>query len=117
MAGETRQRLGENPFYILGVETGAARAVIEREGQKLLGMLELGLSAASTYATPLGMFKRDADQVRWALSELRDPGRRLGHELWATLPSTPLPSLSEAVAPVGPTGWPEAPVALGWKAR
>ncbi len=116
MSSDARQRLAENPFYILGVETGAARAVIEREGQKLLGMLELGLSAAMTYATPLGMRPRDADQVRWALSELRDPGRRLGHELWALLPGTPLPSLSEAL-PHEPTGWPEAPVALGWKGR
>jgi len=111
-----RQKLAENPFYILGIDVGAARVAIEREGQKLLGMLELGLSQARTFSTPLGIFSRDADQVRWAMSELRDPARRLGHELWASLPAAPLAEVGEAV-PADAAGWPEARRALGWKAR
>lgn len=83
-------RLQENPFYVLGLRPGCSRSEIEREGQKLLGMLELGLSAARRYDTPLGAQPRDAERVRWAMAELREPARRLVHELWAWLPAQPL---------------------------
>ncbi len=37
-------RFRENPFDVLGVATHATRQEVERAGQKLLGMLELGIS-------------------------------------------------------------------------
>lgn len=88
------QRFRENPFYVLGLRPDCSRADLEREGQKLLAMLELQIEAARTYATPLGPMPRTADAVRQAMAELRDPQRRLLHELWAQLPAT-----AEAPAP------------------
>lgn len=81
--GKLGYRITGNPFHVLGLSPDCSRAEIEREGQKLLGMLELGLSAARTYHTPLGKFERTTESVREAMAELRDPDRRLGHELWA----------------------------------
>jgi hypothetical protein len=80
-----RARLANNPFYILGLRPDCARAEIEREGQKLIGMLELELSSAATYRSPIGVHRRTPELVREAMAELRDPNRRLLHELWATL--------------------------------
>lgn len=106
------QRLVRNPFYVLGVPPGASRAIIEEQAQKLLGMLELGLDGATSYATPLGPRPRTADDVRAALAELRDPERRLQHELWAQLEPR------AAAAPVAEEdGWSEAFGALGMGAR
>ena len=81
-----RARFADNPFYVLGLRPNCTRAELEREGQKLLAMLELGMSRADSYATPVGERARTADKVRRAMAELRDPERRLGHELWARLP-------------------------------
>ena len=39
----------DNPFFVLGLPTDASRIEIEREAQKLLGMLELGFADALTY--------------------------------------------------------------------
>jgi hypothetical protein len=88
----SRERITKNPFYVLGLRPDCARADVEREGQKLLGMLELGLQPAKNYQTPLGIEKRTPDLVRQAMAELREPERRLLHELWAVLPATPLAS-------------------------
>jgi hypothetical protein len=113
------RRIRENPFYVLGVRPHASRQEIEREGQKLLGMLELGLASARTYPTPVGPGTRSSEQVREALSELRDPERRLLHEIWAQLDppgregdgdDRPAPP-ERADAP-----WPDALVAMGWAA-
>lgn len=76
-------RLRENPFFVLGVPVTASRVEIEREAQKLLGMLELGLAPASRYASPLGWHPRTSDLVRAAAATLRDPRRRLLAEAWA----------------------------------
>ena len=35
--------LEDNPFFVLGLAADASRIELEREAQKLLGMLELGL--------------------------------------------------------------------------
>ena len=78
-----RETLVDNPFFVLGVAPDADRTTIEREGNKLLGMLQLGLAAAATYRTPFGEFARTTDAVRTALSTLRDPSKRLLAELWA----------------------------------
>jgi len=114
---DAHRELVENPFFVLGVEPGAARAVVEREGQKLLSMLEVGLSQAKTYATPLGTRVRTPELVRWALAELRQPERRLVHELWAATPvaASGDPVLDEKDA--CEAGWPEARVAYGWEPR
>lgn len=132
-------RIRENPFYVLGLRPTASRIEVEREGQKLLGMLELGLSSAAIYATPVGPGERTADRVRRAMAELRDPERRLSHELWARLD----PAVVKESAPVDPVEeeleemaaaeaaaadaaaggqdplapWPDALRALGWLSR
>ncbi|HLT35256.1 MAG TPA: hypothetical protein VK034_03200 [Enhygromyxa sp.] len=80
-----RARLAGNPFYVLGLRPDCARAEVEREGQKLIGMLELELSSATRYRSPIGVHRRTPELVREAMAELRDPNRRLLHELWATL--------------------------------
>lgn len=80
---DPRRRIIENPFYVLGLTTQCSRAEAEREGQKLLDMLAVGLSTAKTYRSPLGVHDRTAETIREAMAELRDPERRLIHELWA----------------------------------
>ncbi|MCA9676301.1 MAG: hypothetical protein KC464_14785, partial [Myxococcales bacterium] len=71
--GGTAARVVENPFLVLGLAPTATRMEIEREAGKLLGMLELGLAAAATYATPLGPRPRTPELVRTAAATLRDP--------------------------------------------
>ncbi len=113
-------RISKNPFYILGLAPASTRAEIERQGQKLLGMLEVGMKQAARYPTPLGPFPRDAGLVRQAMAELREPDRRLLHELWAALPASPgpaEPALEAPPAAPGPAPWPEALDALGWRPR
>lgn len=83
---EPDRRIADNPFYVLGLRPSASRLDVEREGQKLLGMLELKIKAAALYMTPLGPRPRTADQVRTAMAELRTPDKRLLHEFWAALP-------------------------------
>jgi len=129
-AAEALERIRENPFYVLGLRPSASRIEVEREGQKLLGMLELGLGSAATYPTPVGLGARTPDKVRRAMAELRDPERRLLHELWARL--DPAPAQAEApqdaleeelaeMASAEPAGedplapWPEALSALGFR--
>ena len=75
--------LEDNPFFVLGLATDASRIELEREAQKLLGMLELGFVEAKTYLTPLGPRSRTPELVRAAVAALRDPYRRLIAELWA----------------------------------
>ncbi|PRP99905.1 hypothetical protein [Enhygromyxa salina] len=87
------QRLAHNPFYVLELRPDCSRADVERQGQKLIGMLELELSGALRYRSPLGEHPRSSQLVRAAMAELRDPNRRLLHELWATLdPTSPGPA-------------------------
>jgi len=76
-------RVVDNPFFVLGLAPDASRIELEREAQKLLGMLELGFADAATYATPLGPRPRTPELVRAAVAALRDPYQRLVAELWA----------------------------------
>jgi hypothetical protein len=122
MAGRgPRQRIAQNPFYVLGLAVDCSRAEIEREGQKLLGMLALDLAAALTYRSPLGEHPRTAEAVREAMAELRDPERRLMHEMWARLQPGPDRTRPDEGAGGGDTGrpvaapWPEAMAVLGWQ--
>lgn len=115
-------RLDENPFYVLGLQPEASRSDVEREGQKLLAMLELGLEAARCYETPLGPRQRTAERVRDALAALRDPDLRLAHELWALLPAEAILERDDDAAELDALlgdrePWPDAPSALGWKGR
>jgi len=92
-------KLAENPFFVLAVSPDASRLEIEREAQKLLGMLELGFEAAQTYATPLGPRPRTAEAVRAAVAVLRDPYQRLLAELWARHAPASLETAREEAAP------------------
>ena len=76
-------KIVDNPFFVLGVTPDASRIEIEREAQKLLGMLELDFADARSYQTPLGPRPRTHEAVRAAVAALRDPYRRLVAELWA----------------------------------
>jgi hypothetical protein len=111
-------RFADNPFYVLGLRPDCARVDVEREGQKLLGMLGLKLKSAATYATPVGPRPRTEDKVRAAMAELRNPDRRLVHEFWASLapPAAPPkpPPAPETPGP-GPQPLAEAFAAIGWR--
>jgi hypothetical protein len=106
--------IADNPFYVLELSPDCGRAEVEREGRKLLGMLELGLGQAATYPTPLGPQTRTADKVRVAMAQLVDPAARLQLELWARIPADA--SILEAGfdASIDAGGWNGARAALGW---
>ncbi len=113
-------RLLDNPFYVLELAPDCSRAEVERAGQKLLAMLELDLAGARTYATPFGAGRRDAAKIREAMAELRDPQRRLLHELWAARPEAPAsaPGLDDDDDDpllVNAGGFSAALSALGWR--
>jgi hypothetical protein len=104
-------KLAENPFYVLGISPEASRIEIEREAQKLLGMLELGFEAARSYSTPLGPRTRTQESVRAAVAQLRDPYQRLLAELWARN----APASLETTAAEEPTPASDLRRALGWR--
>ena len=112
MAQGLFERIAENPFYVLGVATTATRTDLEREGNKLLSMLQLELKESKTYRSPVGEHPRTAEAVRAAMAELRDPKRRLVHELLASLPvSVSVPKAAPSKTEVK---WPRAPVVFGY---
>lgn len=76
-----RQHL-HNPFLVLELPPAADGTEVERQGQKLLGMLAAQLAGADSYATPLGRCPRTPELVRAATAELLDPDRRLLAEWW-----------------------------------
>ena len=104
-------KLAENPFFVLGIAPDASRIEIEREAQKLLGMLELGFEAARTYSTPLGPRPRTPEAVRAAVAQLRDPYQRLLAEVWARH----APASLDAPAPEEPAPSFDLRRALGWR--
>lgn len=126
MSDESAQKIRTNPFYVLGLRPDVSRTEVERQGSKLLGMLELNLKSVQRYQTPLGPMPRTADLVRQAMAELRDPSLRLGHELWARLDPARVaaPPVAESdddlpaepARPRADAPWPEAFAALGWRA-
>jgi len=111
----------QNPFFVLEVPTKASRSEVERSGQKLLLLLEMGNKSAQLCQTPLGPIERDADLVRGALSTLRDPEARAVWELWANTASAsseqPASSEQDAIAAPGeaPRPWLDARRAVGWR--
>jgi hypothetical protein len=66
----------DNPYFVLEVSTEATPGEIEREGRKILGLIEVGAMRGSEYTCPLGTFPRDATMVREAIAALHDPNRR-----------------------------------------
>jgi hypothetical protein len=102
----------DNPFLVLGLSPDVSRIEIEREAQKLLGMLELGFADAQTYQTPLGPRSRTAESVRAAVAALRDPYQRLVAELWARHAPAPAAERPTAAEPAAPSGLRRA---LGWR--
>ena len=79
----SRARIADNPFYVLELSPDCSRIEIERSGQKLLAMLEVGIGGADRYATPFGPRPRTPELVRESMAALRDPRRRLVAEMWA----------------------------------
>ncbi len=105
-------KIVDNPFFVLGISPDASRIEIEREAQKLLGMLELGFDAALTYTTPLGEQVRTAEAVRAAVAALRDPYQRLVAELWARH----APKVANLRERAEHAGWnPPLRSSLGWR--
>jgi hypothetical protein len=116
VAHEPRARFLENPFYVLGLTAEATRAEIEAEGQKLLAMLALRMSAAAVYRTPIGEGVRSETLVRTAMAELRDPARRGVHERWAALPAEAVEPLTRESEMTGESVPVVDPLrALGWR--
>ena len=107
------RRFSQNPFRVLGLAPAATRAEVERAAQRLLAELELGLAGAQTYATALGPRPRDAEVVRAAAAELRDPEKRAWHELWALAPVRAPSDPAAAASAAQPV--PSALRALGWQ--
>ena len=71
-----------NPFALLELSPGATNQEIERQGKKILGMLELKIQEGGHYSTPYSIEKRDASDVRQAMAELRTPARYHFHSFW-----------------------------------
>ena len=113
MASGLAEHILDNPFLVLGLGPECTAMEVERAGQKLLGMLELSLKEAAMYLTPLGPVARTSEKVRQAMAELRDPARRLAHEVWARLPAS-VPESAASVPAGPPAPWADAQVALGW---
>lgn len=108
MDSDPARRTAENPFLVLGLAPTATRVEIERQGAKLLAMLQVGLKAAQTYATPFGPKPRDTELVRAAIAALREDADRPLHAFWYLPPDDRL----DAVAP--PPGVPAARRLFGW---
>jgi hypothetical protein len=75
----------ENPFVVLELLPTATSMEVERQGKKLLMMLEAGIQGAETVLTVAGPRPRTAEQVRKAMAQLFDPAQRLRAEPFATL--------------------------------
>jgi hypothetical protein len=66
----------KNPYFILELDPDASPLEIERQGKKLLALLEVGAAKGRSYESPFGSFDRDATMVREAVAALRDARRR-----------------------------------------
>lgn len=105
-------KIADNPFFVLGLSPDASRIEIEREAQKLLGMLELGFAAVQEYMTPLGPRERTSEAVRAAVAALRDPYQRLVAELWVRHAPARVREAGSDRAPPAP---PQLRRRLGWR--
>ena len=103
----------DDPFALLGVAVTASVRDIEREAQKLLGMLALGVGDVGTYVSAAGPRPGTPEAVRAAAAQLRDPRQRLLAEVLAGVPTVPAPSTNAPPA----AGWPDALRRTGWGPR
>lgn len=110
----SRRRIEDNPFYVLGLPPTATRMEVEREGHKILSMMELSLSGAHVYHTPFGERPRTPELVREAMATLRDPQKRLCAELWARLGPGAKTGEPTDEAKSETTTWDRALAAMGW---
>jgi len=108
------RQITENPFFVLGISVDASRIEIEREANKLLGMLELDFADARSYATPLGPRPRTSEAVRAAVAALRDPYQRLVAEVWARHAPSAATTVIEPEVAID-QGHAGARRALGWR--
>lgn len=107
-------RLADNPFFVLELSPDCSRIEIERAGQKLLAMLEVGIGGAERYDTPLGSRPRTPELVREAMAALREPRRRLIAEMWARAElAEPRDESPDEPDAKGEPGWPRAMAAFG----
>jgi hypothetical protein len=107
---------------VLELDPRASRAEVERTGQKLIALLELGSAGAARYDTPFGSATRDADGVRQAVAALRDPIERVIHELWVDVARDVATSHSASGSGSGRAqsvsgAWTAAGRAIGWSAK
>jgi hypothetical protein len=100
----------KNPFLVLGLARDASATEIEREGRKLLALLEAGAKKAASYATPWGPMPRTQDAVREAMAALREPRRRILHEAFVCSGAAPLTPSEPAPEPIA-----DAFEIYGWK--
>jgi hypothetical protein len=115
MADGPRHRVGvpilrvtANPFHVLCLSVDASADDVERRAEAVLREIDAGTPGAETYVTPLGRRTRTRELVRWACKQLRDPDRRLHHEVWFLEPvDRPFPHRGTR---------PEAWRAFGWRA-
>jgi hypothetical protein len=98
-----------NPFHVLCLSTDASHDEVERRAESVLREIDAGIAGAHTYVTPLGKRLRTRALVLWACKQLRDPDRRLQHEIWYVEP------VDRSPAPDRPH--PEAWRAFAWRAR
>lgn len=75
----------DNPYYVLGLGPDATPGEIEREGRKVLALIEVGAERGRFYECPMGTRPRDATLVREAIARLRDPKERLRQGLLVRL--------------------------------
>lgn len=105
-----------NAFYVLGLAADAPPGDIEREGRKLLGLLELGVAKGSEYICALGTFRRDATMVREAMATLRDPARRARESALAAILGSEASETGETRTSAGPVApMPEALHLAGYR--
>jgi hypothetical protein len=75
----------KNPYAVLGLSPDATPGDVERQGKKLLGLLEVGAEKAKSYAYLGSTLPRDATMVREAMAALRDPKRAVRERCLARL--------------------------------
>jgi hypothetical protein len=80
----------DNPFRVLELSPASSARDVEREGARILALIAAGLDDPDR--------PRTAEDVRHALSELREPSRRALHELFCVSAlSEPQPEQALAV--------------------
>ncbi|MSP55590.1 MAG: hypothetical protein EXR69_08310 [Myxococcales bacterium] len=94
-----------SPFAMLGVQPDAGARDVERAAQRLLAQLEVGARSAASFELNGQWVDRTAEDVRGALTVLRDPEQRLAAELRAMATEVELPP------PASRDLW----AALGWR--